>query len=96
MEQEKRVSALRFNGRAQYQLCLKGHLDDSWSDRICGMAIYNRKEQGTAIVELIGSVRDQAELLALVCNLYELHLPIISISLHDRRKDAVHRLDENL
>lgn len=79
----KLAGGLKFNNTAQYQIFLKGFLDESWSERLSGMDIYNHLEAGQAIAELRGEVRDQAELISILSNIYELHLPIINLKLVD-------------
>ena len=76
-----------FNGKhlklwtpASYRIEVDGHLDETWSDRLAGMHITTRKRADQSTVStLVGRIRDQAELAGLLNNLYELHLPIISV-----------------
>jgi hypothetical protein len=65
---------------ATYCIEVEGRLDESWSDRLAGMRITSRKRADqTTVTSLVGRLRDQAELSGVLNNLYELHLPIISV-----------------
>ena len=66
---------------ANYRITVEGYLDDRWSDCMGGMTISAtcHAEQG-AVTTLMGQVRDQAELFGLLNTLYELHLPLLSVS----------------
>ncbi|MFC1821986.1 hypothetical protein ACFL9T_04710 [Thermodesulfobacteriota bacterium] len=65
---------------ASYLIEVEGYMDESWSDRFAGMHITIRKRADQSTVStLVGRIRDQAELAGLLNNLYELHLPIISV-----------------
>jgi len=73
---------LKFNFPANYCLCVKGFLDDSWSDRLSGFRISNQVSDGMSpVAELTGRIRDQSELIGLLNGLYEMHMPIISVEL---------------
>lgn len=75
-------SDLKFSSPANYRICVKGYLDDSWSDRLVGMTIANQVSQAESPVStLCGAVRDQTELLGLLNSIYEMHLPLLSIEL---------------
>lgn len=76
------TTSLKFTSPANYRICVKGFLDDSWSDRLVGMTIVNLGADNTSpVVALCGPVRDQGELLGLLNSLYEMHLPLVSIEL---------------
>jgi hypothetical protein len=65
---------------AAYRIHVQGKLDQKWSDTLAGMRItsQNMADKGT-VTTLEGLVRDQAELVGVLNNLYELHLPILSV-----------------
>ena len=64
---------------ATYQIKVPGHLDESWSDWIGGMAITVESEgEGPPITILTGAL-DQAALQGLLRRLYSLGLPLISV-----------------
>ena len=60
-----------------YQIKVKGHLEDHWSDWLGGLAI-NRDVQGHTL--LTGVVPDQAALHGILAQIRDLGLPLISIT----------------
>lgn len=65
-----------------YRITAQGWLDDSWSARLSGMHIKVQiPENKKPIVILDGKLKDQADLLGVLNNLYELRLPILSVKL---------------
>jgi hypothetical protein len=60
----------------RYAIRVEGHLDVHWSEWLEGMTI-THEEGGTTLLE--GALRDQSALLGLLCNLGDLHLPILSL-----------------
>jgi hypothetical protein len=75
---------LTFNSSAHYRVCVKGFLDESWSERFSGMRISNQVAgRISPMAELVGPVLDQTELVGVLNNLYEMHLPLVSVELLD-------------
>lgn len=75
---------LNFTSPATYRIYVKGFLDESWSDRFSGLQIKNHvsaTDAPTAILQ--GKLLDQAQLLGVLSNLYEMHLSLISVELLD-------------
>jgi len=73
---------MSFSSGAYYKLCVLGYIDDSWSDRLGGMAIelaFSADKKPITFLE--GPVTDQAELIGIVNSLYQMHLPLISVTL---------------
>jgi len=65
---------------ATYRIEVEGHIDESWSERLGGLCIKTRtRKDQTTVTTLTGRMRDQAELTGVLNNLYELHLPILSV-----------------
>jgi hypothetical protein len=60
-----------------YEIRIKGHLDDQWSDWFDGLAI-TLEEDGDTL--LTGSVADQAALHGLLKKVRDLGLPLISVN----------------
>lgn len=60
-----------------YELQIKGHLDDRWSDWLGGLAI-ERQEDGTTV--LVGPVVDQAALYGVIIRIRDLGLSLLSVS----------------
>jgi hypothetical protein len=59
-----------------YEIRVKGHLDQRWSDWFGGMTVTNELNGDTVIS---GSVVDQAALHSLPIKLYNLNLTLISV-----------------
>ena len=78
MSQHKQL--LRLYTPATYCLRLQGVLDESWSEHLSGMTIYiSQVEEGTAVTTLTGRLVDQAALLGVLNNVYNLGLPLLSV-----------------
>ena len=60
-----------------YEIRVKGHLHDRWSEWIGGLAI-QRQEDGTTL--LLGAVVDQAALHGVIIRIRDLGLPLLSVS----------------
>ena len=75
---------LKFSSSVRYRICVKGFLDDSWSERFGGMSISNRiPGEISPLAALVGPVTDQAGLVGVLNSLYEMHLPLVSVELLD-------------
>jgi len=61
---------------AFFEICVKGHLDNSWSDWLEGMAV-TLLGNGTMI--LYGYIIDQAALMGVLNKLYSLNLAFLSL-----------------
>ena len=75
---------LKFEGSASYRIRAQGHIDDSWSGRLCGMVItraFTSEKQPMTI--LIGHLEDQAALSSVMNALYGLHMSVFSVELID-------------
>ncbi len=59
-----------------YEIRVKGHLDQHWSDWFGGMTVTNEVTGDTVIS---GSVVDQAALHSLLIKVYNLNLTLISV-----------------
>jgi hypothetical protein len=70
-----------FDRPGNYRIRVLGCLDESWSERLGGLRIrqFNLEDQAGPVTELVGKVRDQAELAGLLNSLYELHLTLLSV-----------------
>ena len=59
-----------------YQIRVRGHLDDRWSDWFEGLVI-QRHDDGTTA--LVGPVVDQAALHGVLARIRDLGLPLLSV-----------------
>ncbi len=64
-----------------YEIRIKGHLDDSWSDWLEGLEV-TLLENGEMI--LFGRIGDQAALMGILNKLYGLNLVLVSVSKVER------------
>ena len=80
MAQTKSRKNFPFDRPGKYRISVQGLLDESWSERLGSMRITagSRKDQGK-VTELVGKVRDQAELAGVLNSLYELHMTLLSV-----------------
>ncbi len=70
------------NGRF-FEIRVKGHLDDSWSDWLEGLEV-KLLDNGEMI--LLGQIRDQAALIGILNRLYGLNLSLLSVSEVNQKK----------
>jgi len=71
---------ISFDRPATYRIAVKGRIDQLWSENLGDMEIHiESRENEPAITILIGQVRDQAELMGILNNLYELHMTVLSV-----------------
>ena len=61
----------------QYEICIKGHLDDKWAGWFEGLTI-TREDNGETL--LIGPVVDQAALHGVLRKVRDLAMPLLSVS----------------
>ena len=67
---------------AEYKISVAGFLDESLSDRLCGLSITNTKSDqttGKPIATLTGRLADQAALFGVLNALYNMRLPLITV-----------------
>ncbi len=71
---------LRFEKPATYRIRVTGHIDDSLSDQLGGMIVTRAfTADSHPITILVGHMRDQAALSGVLNELYELHLPLLTV-----------------
>jgi hypothetical protein len=71
---------LDLDSPATYRIRVKGYLDSSWSDRLGGLAITaTSQDDEPAVTTLYGQVVDQAALAGVLCALYNMQLPLLSV-----------------
>ena len=81
MSQPEGSKTYAFDRPGNYRIRVLGILDESFSERLGGMRIRqcSLKDNVEPVTELVGRVRDQAELAGLLNSLYELHLTLQSV-----------------
>ena len=75
-----------FDTPAAYAISIAGGLDPAWSDRLQGLCIRPAEPRAEAplelpeVTELRGTLRDQAALFGVLVALYELGLPLLTVT----------------
>jgi len=69
--------------RRFFEIRVKGHLDDSWSDWLEGLEV---KLLDNGEMLLFGQIRDQAALIGILNRLYGLNLGLLSVSEVNQKK----------
>jgi hypothetical protein len=64
---------------AAYRICVKGSLDESWSDRMAGLHISTEFTPEGPLTTLEGEVRDQAQLTGVLDALTDMNLTLVSV-----------------
>jgi hypothetical protein len=77
-----------FDSAGIYRIRVLGFLDESWSERLGDLRITasSLNDQEDPVTELVGKVRDQAELSGVLNTLYELHFPLVSVEMLESEK----------
>ena len=85
MSQKTGCRTYEFDRPGNYRIRVLGFLDESFSERLGGLRIRHCNPEGMdkTVTELVGPVRDQAELAGLLNSLYELHLTLRSVKYID-------------
>ena len=78
----KDKKSFHFNRPGNYRICVQGFLDESWSEKMGGWRITTSSQKDLGpVTELIGQIRDQAELAGVLNTLYELHLTLLTLEM---------------
>ena len=67
------------HGESRYQIRVRGHLDDTWSDRLGGMTIEHPGTDGQDTTTLTGVLSDQSALSGVVSALVDLQYEVLSV-----------------
>ena len=80
MSESTESKGFKIETPATYRIRVQGHLDQSWSDQLNGMAITQTgASDKLPVTVLVGHFKDQAALCGVLNTLYELHLPLLSV-----------------
>jgi hypothetical protein len=72
------------HGAAIYEIHVRGHLEEKWSDQLGGLQITSTQAaKGQQETIIVGRLVDQAALTGVLHTLYELHLPVVSVQCVD-------------
>jgi hypothetical protein len=80
MSNRSKWKGLKLETPATYRIRIQGQINNSWADRMAGMALtcYNPIDKPT-VTTLVGHLTDQAALSGVLNALYELQLPLLSV-----------------
>jgi len=76
------VSNLSVVSPAKYRISVVGILDESFSERLCGLSIGNTdpdQKAGKPVVTLTGQLTDQAALFGVLNTLYNMRMPLLAV-----------------
>ncbi len=76
MDNDNRSSSSPRSGKGFFEIRVKGHLDDKWSDWLGGLEV-KRLDNGEMI--LSGIIVDQAALMGILNQLHRLNLTLVSV-----------------
>ena len=86
MPRSRSGKGLKLETPATYRIRVQGRLDDTWADRLGGMAITaDTAAEKLPVTILVGHLADQAALSGILNTLYELHLPLLSVENLDEK-----------
>ena len=86
MNQKPAFNGIKLETPATYRIRIQGKLDESWSDRLGGMAITpDTTADKPPVTILVGHLADQAALSGILNTLYELHLPLLLVEHLDEK-----------
>ena len=80
MHESTTWKGLKLETPATYRIRVQGRLDDTWADRLGGMAISpDTAADKPPVTILVGHLADQATLSSVLNTQYEMHLPLLSV-----------------
>lgn len=72
--------AIKFGGKAIYEICVEGELDPRLKDSFSQMKFHKiHLEDDRTVSVLTGLIQDEAELMGVLSILYDLHKVILSV-----------------
>ena len=80
MNDARTWKGLKLETPTTYRIRVQGRLDDTWADRLGGMAITaDTTADKPSVTILVGHLADQAALSGVLNTLYELHMPLLTV-----------------
>lgn len=74
-------NSIQFDCPATYRIAVQGRIDPNWSGRLQSMTICQSAENvDPPVTTLEGELTDQAALAGVLNTLYELHMPVVSVT----------------
>jgi hypothetical protein len=81
MSKVKDRKSFPFSSSGNYRIRVLGSLDKRWAEKLGGLRIApcSLKNSEGPVTELVGKVRDQAELSGVLNTIYEFHLTLLAV-----------------
>jgi hypothetical protein len=80
MSNSREPTRFTFGGPADYRVVVQGGIDASASDRLGGMQIETISDgSGAPVTTLIGRLKDQAHLAAVLNTIHQMHLAVLEV-----------------
>ena len=76
------LTKINIDTKAEYSIRVAGFLDESWSDRMGGLAIVSSQTGAfdkKPVTALTGPLLDQAALFGVLNTLYDMRMPLLSV-----------------
>ena len=75
------MNQLSLSGRGEYEIKVKGHLDEQWSPWFEDLTITTGfNDDGTPITTFTGPIVDQAALHGVLAKIRNINMPLISVT----------------
>ena len=75
------MNQLSLSGRGEYEIKVKGHLDEQWSPWFEDLTITTGfNDDGTPITTFTGPIVDQAALHGVLARIRDINMPLISVT----------------
>ncbi len=75
------MNQLSLSGRGEYEIKVKGHLDEQWSSWFEDLTITTGfNDDGTPITTFTGPLVDQAALHGVLARIRDINMPLISVT----------------
>lgn len=82
---------LSFDLPCTYQVWVGGLIDPGWSERLGGMTVHPfRRADGTSVTLMQGELPDQAALVGLLNNLYQMRFVVLAVLQASEDTDATY------
>ncbi|HQY90644.1 MAG: hypothetical protein WAU00_13205 [Caldilinea sp.] len=80
MSDDKQVRLIPFDQPSIYAIWVSGYINPGWSNRLEGMEVQPVKcKDGNSVTLLKGALTDQAALVGLINNLYQMHFVVLAV-----------------
>jgi len=75
------MNEINYSGQGKYEIKVKGHIQEQWSDWFEGMTITTGFEDDNGpTTTFTGEIRDQAALHGLLAKICDINMPLLSVN----------------